>query len=51
MIGKLLGILFARLALPLASFVVLVLVARMWAKPALGEYSTVYGWFTLFHYF
>lgn len=51
MIGKLLGMLFARLALPLASFVVLVLVARKWAKPALGEYSTVYGWFTLFHYF
>lgn len=50
MVGKLFGMMFARLASPLASFVVLVLVARLWAKPALGEYSTVYGWFTIFHY-
>lgn len=50
MVGKLIGMLFARLASPLASFVVLVLVARLWATSALGEYSTVYGWFTIFHY-
>lgn len=51
MISKLLGMLFARLAPPLTSFVVLVLVARMWTKSALGEYSTVYGWFIIFHNF
>ncbi len=50
-LGKLIGLLLARLGLPLASFLVIVLIARMWAKPLLGEYSTIYTWFTIFHYF
>lgn len=50
-LGKLIGLLLARLSSPLASFVVIVLVARIWVKPLLGEYSTIYTWFTIFHYF
>ena len=50
-LGKLIGLLLARLGLPLASFLMIVLIARMWDKPLLGEYSTICTWFAIFHHF
>lgn len=40
----------ARLVSPLVSFLIIVLVARIWGKEILGQYNTVWVWFGLFHY-
>jgi len=48
MISRLFGLIAARLVTPLASFVIIVLVARMWGPTFLGQYNTIWVWLAIF---
>lgn len=50
MLGRLFGFILARLLSPLASFLVIVLIARIWGKTDLGRYSTVLAWYAMFQF-
>ena len=49
MIHKLLGLILAKLAFPFTSFLLIVLIARMEGKTVLGQYTTIWTWFIVFH--
>jgi O-antigen/teichoic acid export membrane protein len=50
MIYGLIGLILARLSSPLTSFVIIILIARIWGQVHLGEYVTIWAWLTLFIY-
>ena len=50
MISRLFGLIATKLATPLASFLIIVLVARMWGRTILGQYNTIWVWLTIFLY-
>ncbi len=50
MLSRLFSLIIARLFSPLSSFLLIVLVARLWGKEDLGQYSTVLVWLTIFQF-
>jgi len=48
MLSRLFGLIFARLLSPLASFLLIVLIARAWGEINLGQYMTVLAWLAIF---
>jgi O-antigen/teichoic acid export membrane protein len=46
-----LGVIVARLLVPLASFFITVLVARFWGKSVLAQYATIWAWLAISQYF
>ncbi len=50
MIRQLVTLMTVRLASPLASFLIIVLVARVWGRAILGQYNTVWAWLTIFQF-
>ncbi len=50
MSAKLVAVMLARLASPVASFAVLVLLARQWGGVSLGEYSVAWAWLAMFQH-
>lgn len=50
MLGRLLGLIIIKLISPLSSFLIIVLVGRMWGKAELGAYYTVLTWLAIFQF-
>jgi O-antigen/teichoic acid export membrane protein len=50
MLGRLFGLLAAKILSPIASFLIVVLVARIWGKTELGQYQTILVWLTIFQF-
>jgi len=50
MMGRLFGLLVAKLFSPLSSFLLIVLITRIWGTESLGQYSTVLVWFAIFQF-
>jgi len=50
MLSRLFGVILARLLSPLASFVIIVLIARMWGRDDLGQFNTVLAWLAIFQF-
>jgi O-antigen/teichoic acid export membrane protein len=50
MMGQLFWLLSARLASPLASFLIIMMIARIWGKADLGQYTTVLVWLAIFQF-
>ena len=50
MLNRLLGLIIAKLFSPLSSFLLIVLIARMWGKENLGQYRTVLVWLAIFQF-
>ena len=50
MLGRLFGLILAKLLSPLASFLVIVLIARIWGRNSLGQYNTVLAWYAIFQF-
>jgi O-antigen/teichoic acid export membrane protein len=48
MIYKLIGLILVRLTAPATSFLLIILIARMWGQELLGQYVTILVWLTLF---
>ena len=42
-----LGVIVARLLVPLASFIITILVARLWGKSVLAQYATIWAWLAI----
>ncbi len=50
MLSRLFGVILARLLSPLASFVIIVLIARIWGSENLGQYNTILAWLAIFQF-
>jgi len=50
MMFRLFNLLIARLFSPLSSFLLIVLITRIWGTESLGQYSTVLVWFAIFQF-
>jgi PST family polysaccharide transporter len=50
MLAGLIGLILARLGSPVTSFLLIILIARVWGKVQLGQYVTIWAWLTLFLY-
>jgi O-antigen/teichoic acid export membrane protein len=50
MLERLFGLMMARLFSPAASFLLIVLVARLWGRSDLGAYNTVLAWLAIFQF-
>jgi O-antigen/teichoic acid export membrane protein len=48
MLYGLIGLILARLSSPVTSFIIIIMIARMWGKVQLGQYATIWAWLTLF---
>jgi O-antigen/teichoic acid export membrane protein len=50
MLSRLFGLIAARILSPMASFLIVVLVARIWGKTELGQYQTILVWLAIFQF-
>lgn len=50
MLSRLFGLILAKLLSPLTSFLIIVLVARIWGRTDLGQYNTVLAWLAIFQF-
>lgn len=51
MVAEFIALVAAKLASPLASFLIIITVARVWGTTVLGQYTTIWVWLTLFQHF
>ncbi len=50
MMGRLISLMLAKLASPAVSFLIIILIAKIWGKEDLGAYNTILAWLAIFQF-
>lgn len=50
MLGRLIGLILAKFFSPMASFLIIIMIARVWGKTNLGQYTTILAWLAIFQF-